>query len=773
MADEDVAEVLGFLASRAGVTTLGDLLESYEAEAMLREGLGASARRDVIAALRVYVTAERPPHWRWKPASPVAPPARPPHEPQALARWIARSKLSDALAEPAAVVVPLLVRASAPTLGMAKVGDLLERRSAARGAPSGELRDAALAYLHYRAFRAEQARHRAALWGARPSSAPLRTLSARLKEALRSFESEPDARGPVRLGGEERVRLRPSPPGLEVSFGDRRSQATVRLELAGYEASPLSCVIEKDGEETRGVPSEVEALRRSPQLRALVEWALDAVHDPDHGLHEALRSVLGQPTWTRLLEAFAEAVEPAADAGEPRAEERLVFRLAYVEGDLPELRPAVQKKLKSGRWSSGSVVPARRLMERPDLAGADDLPVVDALLAAELAADQRPGATRAVDERRTRALRALAGHPRVFDAAAKEPLRLHRVVPALALVPADEGDDGVRIALRLGDAELDLAPFEDGEGPPLLMARDERGYVLANLSPATRTALGAIARFPAGVPPEGQDRLVGLAARLQPDVQLQLPARLRGRAREPDARLVVRLVPEETGLRGALCVRPVPAGATWPAGEGPILAFGVEEGTRVHAHRDLEAEAAAADALLDSIGLRGAQAPDGGPGFRVSGLERGLELLERLETRAAEGELAVEQPERGAWQLSTPARAGDLRVRVRRAADWLGVGGDLEVDGQRIPLAALLEAVRERRRYVRLGPGRFARLADDLRAQLRGAAERLHGPRGAEELRAGLAEVEAVEALAEAAGAAEREESFGELLARARAAPVL
>ena len=39
MADEDVAEVLGFLASRAGVTTLGALLESYEAEAMLREGL--------------------------------------------------------------------------------------------------------------------------------------------------------------------------------------------------------------------------------------------------------------------------------------------------------------------------------------------------------------------------------------------------------------------------------------------------------------------------------------------------------------------------------------------------------------------------------------------------------------------------------------------------------------------------------------------------------------------------------------------------------------
>ena len=71
------------------------------------------------------------------------------------------------------------------------------------------------------------------------------------------------------------------------------------------------------------------------------------------------------------------------------------------------------------------------------------------------------------------------------------------------------------------------------------MARDERGYVLASLSPATRTALAAVARFPAGVPPEGQDRLVGLAAQLQPDVQLQLPARLRGEAREPDARLAL------------------------------------------------------------------------------------------------------------------------------------------------------------------------------------------------------------------------------------------
>ncbi|MEM1415441.1 MAG: SNF2-related protein, partial [Myxococcota bacterium] len=774
IADEDVAEVLAFLASRASASTLGELLGSYEAEAMLREGLGAAARRDVLGSLRQYVRTARPPLWRWTPRSPVSPPARPPHEPKALERWIARADLAEALAEPAAVVLPLLARAAQPTLGMAKVKDLLDRRAPSRGAPSGELRDAALAYLFYRAFRGEQARHREKAWALRPATGPLRTVSARLKEALRSFENEPDARGPVRLAGGEKVRVRPDPPTLEVSFEDRRNAATVAVELAGYESAPLTCVLSTAEGEHKGVPANEPDLRRSPQLRALLEWALDAVHDPEHGLHEAVRSVLGQPTWTRFLEALGEALQQERSPADRRSEERLVFRLGEGEDGFPELRPAVQKRLKSGRWSSGSVVPARRLMERPELVTDDDLPVVDALLAAELAADQRPGALVAVRERRARALRALAGHSRVFDATGKEPLRVRRVVPALALVPAEESDDAVRVALRLGDEVVDLTPFEDGQGPSLLMARDERGYVLAEVAEGTRAALAAVARFPSGVPVEGQDRLVGLAARLQPDVQLQLPARLRGEPRSPDERLVVRLVPEEAGLRGALCVRPVPAGATWPAGEGPILAFGAEAGARVHAHRDLEAETQRADALLEELGLRGGRAPNGGPGFRVAGLERGLELLERLEARAAGGELEVEQPERGAWELGRTAGTGDLRVRVRRAADWLGIGGELEVDGERIPLAALLEAVRERRRYVRLGPGRFARLADDLRAQLQDAAERLGAERGGEdELRAGLGEVEAVEAFAEAAGKVEREASFSDLLKRARAAPEL
>ena len=65
------------------------------------------------------------------------------------------------------------------------------------------------------------------------------------------------------------------------------------------------------------------------------------------------------------------------------------------------------------------------------------------------------------------------------------------------------------------------------------------------------------------------------------------------------------------------------------------------------------------------------------------------------------------------------------RIRVKDRRDWFGVEGEVTVDGTAIPLAALLDAVRRGRRYVRVGPGRFAEIEDELRRRV-GAGRVLH-----------------------------------------------
>ena len=52
------------------------------------------------------------------------------------------------------------------------------------------------------------------------------------------------------------------------------------------------------------------------------------------------------------------------------------------------------------------------------------------------------------------------------------------------------------------------------------------------------------------------------------------------------------------------------------------------------------------------------------------------------------------------------ATAAGLKLDVRDKQDWFDVEGSLEVDGERMELATVLEAVRAQRRFVRAGADR-------------------------------------------------------------------
>ncbi|MBI2919711.1 MAG: hypothetical protein HYY18_01350 [Planctomycetes bacterium] len=169
-----------------------------------------------------------------------------------------------------------------------------------------------------------------------------------------------------------------------------------------------------------------------------------------------------------------------------------------------------------------------------------------------------------------------------------------------------------------------------------------------------------------------------------------------------------------------MLVRPLPGiPSVFRPGEGPARAGGAVDGKRRSARRDLAAEAARAAAHAETLGLRAF--PEMGPfAWSLGGDEDALGLVERLQTGAPE-DLTVEWPDKR-LKLAT-ASVPELRVRIEEKNDWFGVDGDIEVDGRRVTLAALLEALRNNRRFVQVSPGQWLAITREFRERLRELAD--------------------------------------------------
>ena len=297
----------------------------------------------------------------------------------------------------------------------------------------------------------------------------------------------------------------------------------------------------------------------------------------------------------------------------------------------------------------------------------------------------------------------------------------------------------MRIGTELLSAGEVLAHAKDGRHwLELDAARNECRLVVleGELQAVLRAFGGEDARFPDHVLPE-------LLARFErmPRARVDLPADLRGEQVAADWRLVCRLTPVgDSGLRVELLVRPLPDGGdALVPGEGQAMLIASRSAGRVHCVRDLEGESALAAAFRDELGL--ATASCTGPHrYELMDLEQTVGLVASL---AEHPERALVEWPADAWKVSRAGR-GALRLAVTERRDWFGLEGGIEVDGEMVPVAALLAAVRRGQHYVVLGPRRFALIEEELRRRLAALADLSFEVRGEVELGA-----PAVQALSE------------------------
>jgi len=706
--DDEVASIVRFVAEKLKLRTVESLLSSLDAERAFQKALTSPIRHRLYVALEGFVRGDNR-----HPTRVAAPKSETvvedvPRVASAIAAWAKVHGVDDRLDRPASAVLAFAESgahlAKHPFDAAATVHDVLHRRRLPTSISSAStLTEAARAYLHHEATRVAELRTHTARWASEPDSVALRRSSITLRTLHRTISE----RAPLEVPVVEILKT------LEIDVPNKRlvarfsppSRAASRSEVTAYVSfDPHTASVRCDC--VRGAKNDDCA----HAVRAVAE-AVDVLHSSEHPLAEAARSMLDVDAGSTLAEGLSRALE----APEAPPERRVAFRLDLTDTISP-VKAVVRRRHRDGGYSAGTMTTFEKAESEATIIDERTLAVLALGIATEKASDP---------SRLRRALvESLVGYESVLDP--DEPKRVVRVVSRPIALSVELDLDSARIGFRVGHHGVE--PAELARTDSFVRFDDEaREYVVADVDPRVRRLAAAL---------EGGQVVTRLSAEAFvdtvltrfPSMPLALPDELAGAAIEPDRRLVVRLSPvAPTGLRAALVSRPIADVPPTRPGEGPVVVIGLLDRKRVHVHRDLQDEIARAHRLAERLALDTGH-EEGPYSARFDEPDDALGLLERLHDVSTE--VIVEWPKGTSPYRIVRAKTGSPSVRVRTAARWLGVDGELATEGGAVQLSALLAAVRSGKRYVAVTSGTFMRIEDAMRARLAASADALFEAEG-------------------------------------------
>ncbi len=392
------------------------------------------------------------------------------------------------------------------------------------------------------------------------------------------------------------------------------------------------------------------------------------------------------------------------------------------------------KATKKVGWNRGRMARWNDLRSRPGPH------VTPADLAVIRAAALHPYQREPSEEQWPPILEALVGHPLVFYEGS--PMTIRRGVLGLSL--------------RDHDGAWQLAPSFDGRPAPefRLVARlsdrcmaaiddDAKALILAESNPdLSKLVVSLMNRVPT-IPEEARGEFLKRLPALEASVPVSLPDSINGELIEADTTMVLRIEPTDpTGASLDLCVIPAPDGATLVPAHGPVEVAGKRGDERVRVARDLDDERRRGTALANELLLTRFDSPE--PfAWRLASDDDVLDVLDAIRQRPENDPLVVWPADTSARRMSVLGEIAPaaLKVEIKDQHDWFGLSGSITLEGKTLPLAHLLAALKEGRRYVPLGKGQFASITKAFRERLASVADMLHSNRGKLEFNATAAPV--------------------------------
>ncbi|MDD5389557.1 MAG: DEAD/DEAH box helicase [Gallionellaceae bacterium] len=467
---------------------------------------------------------------------------------------------------------------------------------------------------------------------------------------------------------------------------------------------------------------DIAMATRNHLLRCKLDWlagqaeaALEVLrgNDPPAGFFVAGRG----EQWREVLAALqALAGEGAGSAAEAESA-RILWALSLGKDNaLLDITPLEQKRGPRG-WGKAKGLSLGKL------AGNERLPPWDAKVARAVKQDRAYAKRFNLD--RAAAIVALIGHPAVVLAEAPDRLvELVEGTPTLEVVrdgehyrmrvtPAPHPETGGEY-VYYADADADARREAEALRLISVVQESPQRFQVIRLSAAQRRAAQLVSgRF--AVPAQAQEELKQSLEVLARHFQVHADSAQATREVAPESRLHAELSPSGEDLLLRLVVTPLGTeGPRLPPAGGRnriMAAIGAET---VGTKRDLDTERAHLNAVLDALPFL--DAPDGACEWLVSDPEQALAMVEILPGLPAVA--AVE------WPKGKPVRvlrvdAAQLGLQVNSERDWFRVGGQATLDdGLVLAFTALLDAARQKSRFIPMGDGVYAALTQSLKDRL-------------------------------------------------------
>ncbi|MEO1302539.1 MAG: DEAD/DEAH box helicase [Myxococcota bacterium] len=433
------------------------------------------------------------------------------------------------------------------------------------------------------------------------------------------------------------------------------------------------------------------------------------------------------PSWQHRLDLLDETLGTAADGPERSAQmlwgiscdlRRPVVAMVKERGKRGQWRKPKTRRLRSMDWSTVE----HRWTDRQLLEDIDDVRYTDGHRPIIHALECLVEHEHLVDaEDPTRPLRLLAYHPTIRVEAADDTLAVHvmflgKTMDLRQLHGRMLQDDGS--ALRL--AMSSYAPHRPRTPGPsdrvLLDVRDTYDdlFLWVDWSASFFPFLRALGISGQRYPKHTFERIRRIVERLGELLRVEWVASTAS-TRAALSRAVLTASPSTA--RGAVtinvAIEPHPGCGLFAPGNGSATVPGLDGHKLMWVERDFDQET---DRVLHLRELLGADAFKTLGVFHEFELDSAEKLLPLIALAERDGNYELR------WRSLEPlrvAKLGRLSLRLNSQLDWFGIHGEAQVDDGSVTLNALLQTVRQNRRFVRLDSKRFAEIDQELFERLR------------------------------------------------------
>ncbi len=439
------------------------------------------------------------------------------------------------------------------------------------------------------------------------------------------------------------------------------------------------------------------------------EKRMEYVHgiQAETGIQSIFAIIKPEAPWKSRLHALTYSLgTPSKNSAKPGAL-RLAWVIRLTDQHL-ELIPREQKRLASGTWSPGKILPLRQLFSNPQL---DHMTRQDQVICSSIRKVKFNARVFQYFFDWDKALPALIGHPLVF--LADQPTFPIEIV---------QGEPKFMVESRKSAYIMTFSPKMIDNRIAVTLETPRRLSIVC-LNTRQQRIARIIGNHGLVVPVSAREEVLTAIAALSSLITVH--SGICGAAAsmieiKSDPIPHIHLTACLSGFRAEIFVQPFVLGQIWlKPGEGAERIVTDIDGQSCQIHRNLAQELKNA-IHIESCCMALSRFPHPNWQWMIKDPYAFLDILLELNLLQKQGRVIVQWPEGEKLRIIRETSASDLRVSIKGKSGLFEISGQLVVDdGLVVELEDLIAGIPQiRKRFMPLGEGRFLALTEDLKNQL-------------------------------------------------------